>query len=114
MRTFLLAFVLVVALLVNLALAEVRPCGEFQILCDCQLICQHGTQFGPACEQEYFKAEVCAKGSVVVDSWLLNVLATQRNVSDSLAVNYAQQPSTHNSCITKAEGYGVRFFTVFS
>ena len=47
------------------------------------------------------------RGSVVVDKWLLNALAVQRNVSDDVTINYSTFPATHNSAIAKTEGYGV-------
>ncbi|RLN79824.1 hypothetical protein BBJ28_00013961 [Nothophytophthora sp. Chile5] len=53
-------------------------------------------------------SSVCEKGSASVSSWLNQTLAYQRNLAFSGKLCYAQLPSTHNSAITLADGYGNR------
>ncbi|GMF48015.1 unnamed protein product [Phytophthora fragariaefolia] len=53
-------------------------------------------------------SSVCEKGSASVSSWLNQTLAYQRNLAFSGKLCYAQIPSTHNSAITLADGYGNR------
>lgn len=97
----------VLCIVLALSHAVVRPCGEFGIVCDCQWICAHGTVMGDVCESEYFKAEICATGSVVVDPWLANAIQTQINATADQPLNFGVMFSTHNSFISKAFGYGV-------
>lgn len=51
--------------------------------------------------------EVCKEGTVAVDPWLANALATQRQLQLDVPLNYWSLPGTHNSAITKANGYGL-------
>ncbi|OWZ23911.1 hypothetical protein PHMEG_0001136 [Phytophthora megakarya] len=53
-------------------------------------------------------SRVCEKGTAAVSSWLNQTLAYQRNLAFSGKLCYAQIPSTHNSAITLADGYGNR------
>ncbi|KAG7381835.1 hypothetical protein PHYPSEUDO_005618 [Phytophthora pseudosyringae] len=53
-------------------------------------------------------SSVCEKGTASVSSWLNETLAYQRNLAFSGKLCYAQIPSTHNSAITLADGYGNR------
>ncbi|POM65455.1 Hypothetical protein PHPALM_18823 [Phytophthora palmivora] len=53
-------------------------------------------------------SSVCEKGTASVSSWLNQTLAYQRNLAFSGKLCYAQIPSTHNSAITLADGYGNR------
>jgi hypothetical protein len=53
-------------------------------------------------------SSVCEKGTASVSSWLNQTLAYQRNLAFSGKLCYAQLPSTHNSAITLADGYGNR------
>ncbi|KAK1946013.1 hypothetical protein P3T76_003061 [Phytophthora citrophthora] len=53
-------------------------------------------------------SNVCEKGTASVSPWLNQTLAYQRNLAFSGKLCYAQIPSTHNSAITLADGYGNR------
>ncbi|KAJ8566363.1 hypothetical protein ON010_g6761 [Phytophthora cinnamomi] len=53
-------------------------------------------------------SSVCEKGTASVSSWLNQTLAYQRNLAFSGKLCYSQIPSTHNSAITLADGYGNR------
>lgn len=53
-------------------------------------------------------SSVCEKGTAAVSSWLNQTLAYQRDLAFSGKLCYAQVPSTHNSAITLADGYGNR------
>ncbi|KAE8878724.1 hypothetical protein PF005_g13379 [Phytophthora fragariae] len=53
-------------------------------------------------------SSVCEKGTATVSSWLNQTLAYQRSLAFSGKLCYAQIPSTHNSAITLADGYGNR------
>ncbi|KAG3010989.1 hypothetical protein PC121_g4761 [Phytophthora cactorum] len=53
-------------------------------------------------------SSVCEKGTASISSWLNQTLAYQRNLAFSGQLCYAQIPSTHNSAITLADGYGNR------
>ncbi|KAG1697172.1 hypothetical protein DVH05_017557 [Phytophthora capsici] len=53
-------------------------------------------------------SSVCEKGTASISSWLNQTLAYQRNLAFSGKLCYAQIPSTHNSAITLADGYGNR------
>ncbi|KAL3667004.1 hypothetical protein V7S43_007949 [Phytophthora oleae] len=53
-------------------------------------------------------SSVCEKGTASVSSWLNQTLAYQRSLAFSGKLCYAQIPSTHNSAITLADGYGNR------
>ncbi|KAL4105958.1 hypothetical protein PRIC1_004013 [Phytophthora ramorum] len=53
-------------------------------------------------------SSVCEKGTAGVSSWLNQTLAYQRSLAFSGRLCYAQIPSTHNSAITLADGYGNR------
>lgn len=53
-------------------------------------------------------SEVCEKGSASVSTWVAQTLAYQRKLAYQVPICYAQIPSTHNSAITLADGYGNR------
>eukprot|EP00884_Botryococcus_braunii_P017639 jgi/Botrbrau1/4559/Bobra.60_2s0046.1 len=58
------------------------------------------------CDTENHCSSVCARGSVLVDSWLQNALATQWSLARRLPFCLATLFGTHNSAITMADGYG--------
>ncbi|ETL92334.1 hypothetical protein L917_09334 [Phytophthora nicotianae] len=53
-------------------------------------------------------SSVCEKGTASISSWLNLTLSYQRNLAFSGKLCYTQIPSTHNSAITLADGYGNR------
>lgn len=53
-------------------------------------------------------SDVCAKGSVVVPTWVSQALKYQRKLAYAGSLCYAQLPATHNSAINLADGYGNR------
>lgn len=54
-------------------------------------------------------SNVCEKGTASVSStWLNSTLTYQRKLANNKQLCYAQVPSTHNSAITLADGYGNR------
>ncbi|KAF1331312.1 hypothetical protein FI667_g4450, partial [Globisporangium splendens] len=53
-------------------------------------------------------SEVCQKGTASVSTWLNQTLAYQRKLTYKGPICYAQIPSTHNSAITLADGFGNR------
>lgn len=67
------------------------PCTRYQ-LCDFA--------------NDIFCANVCRIGSVSVEPSLVKTFAFQRKLQQNTPLNYVVLPSTHNSAISKAYGYG--------
>jgi hypothetical protein len=72
--------------------ADSTPCTRHQ-LCDFA--------------NDLFCANVCKIGSVQIVPTLANVLSFQQKLQRNLPLNYVVFPSTHNSAIAKAYGYGL-------
>ncbi|TMW64331.1 hypothetical protein Poli38472_012953 [Pythium oligandrum] len=53
-------------------------------------------------------SEICAKGSVKLDSWVQNTLQYQRQLAMRGPICQAQLPATHNTAINLADGFGNR------
>jgi len=57
--------------------------------------------------EPYACRQVCEDGSVKIDPWLAFALKTQREIQYDVPLNRVSMPSTHNSAITMADGYGL-------
>jgi len=66
------------------------------------------------CNGNLMCAEVCERGSVHVDAWSTNALAYQRNLQTNDKLIFFEMPSTHNSAITEADGYGIEKYFISS
>lgn len=64
------------------------------------------------CNGNLMCADVCERGSVDVDSWSLNSLAYQRNLQRYDDMVFFEMPSTHNSAITEADGFGIEKYFI--
>jgi hypothetical protein len=64
------------------------------------------------CNGNLMCADVCEKGTVVVDDWALKSLKYQKNLQYGDKLIYLQLPSTHNSAINEADGYGIEKYFI--
>ena len=64
------------------------------------------------CNGNLMCAEVCQRGTVKVDSWIVDTLNYQRNLQKNDKMIYLEMPSSHNSAITEADGYGIEKYYV--
>lgn len=71
-----------------------------------------------ACERELkcngnlMCANVCKKGTVEVDKWVVNALNYQRQLQRSDSLMFYELPGTHNSAITEADGFGIEKYFI--
>jgi hypothetical protein len=64
------------------------------------------------CNGNLMCADVCERGSVVVDNWILNSLKYQQTLQKTDKLVYFEMPSSHNSAITEADGYGIEKYFI--
>jgi hypothetical protein len=64
------------------------------------------------CNGNLMCAEVCTRGSVQVDDWIVNSLKYQSQLQRNEKLVYFEMPSTHNSAITEADGYGIEKYFI--
>lgn len=64
------------------------------------------------CNGNLMCANVCERGSVQVDPWIISSLAYQRALQHDDRVVYLELPSTHNSAITEADGFGIEKYFI--
>jgi hypothetical protein len=64
------------------------------------------------CNGNMMCAMVCERGSVELDPWIVNSLNYQRQLQADDKLVYLEMPSSHNSGITEAEGYGIEKYFV--
>lgn len=64
------------------------------------------------CNGNLMCASVCKRGTVEVDTWATNSLKYQRNLQTNDKLVYMEMPSTHNSAITEADGYGIEKYFI--
>lgn len=60
------------------------------------------------CDKGHYCSQVCTRGSVVVDPWLHHAVKYQLQLARKEPLCYAQLLGSHNSAITRADGYGNR------
>lgn len=66
------------------------------------------------CNGNLMCADVCERGTVEVDKWAVNALAYQRKLQTDDAFVFYGMPSTHNSAITEADGFGIEKYFISS
>lgn len=66
------------------------------------------------CNGNLMCAEVCERGSVVVDDWATKALTYQHKLQKTDKFLYYEFPSTHNSAISEADGYGIEKYFISS
>jgi hypothetical protein len=64
------------------------------------------------CNGNLMCAYVCEKGSVQVDAWTSQALAYQRQLQADDKFVFMEFPSTHNSAITEADGFGIEKYFI--
>mmetsp|Transcript_3873 Transcript_3873/g.5328 ORF Transcript_3873/g.5328 Transcript_3873/m.5328 type:complete len:453 (+) Transcript_3873:62-1420(+) len=64
------------------------------------------------CNGNLMCALVCEKGTVDVDEWTSNALQYQRGLQFNEELIYSQLPSTHNSAINEADGFGIEKYFI--
>ena len=57
-------------------------------------------------------AFVCERGTVEIDEWAASALQYQHSLQRSDSFVFYEMPSTHNSCITEADGYGIEKYFI--
>lgn len=57
-------------------------------------------------------AYTCARGTVELDDWATSALEYQRNLQRDDAFMFFELPSTHNSFISEADGYGIEKYFI--
>jgi hypothetical protein len=64
------------------------------------------------CNGNLMCAYVCEKGTVQLDSWIVNSLDYQRELQKSDNMMFYEMASTHNSAITEADGFGIEKYFI--
>jgi hypothetical protein len=64
------------------------------------------------CNGNMMCANVCERGTVEVDQWAVNALNYQRRLQLDDKWVYFELPSSHNSGITEADGYGIEKYFI--
>ena len=64
------------------------------------------------CNGNLMCAEVCERGTVKIDPWIQNSLTFQRQLQRNDKLVYFEMPSSHNSGIAEAEGFGIEKYFV--
>jgi hypothetical protein len=64
------------------------------------------------CNGNYMCADVCERGTVKVDSWITSSLSYQRQLQANDKFVFFEMPSTHNSAVTEADGYGIEKYYI--
>jgi hypothetical protein len=64
------------------------------------------------CNGNLMCADVCERGTVEVDKWAVQSLAYQRSLQKEDRFVFYGLPSTHNSAITEADGFGIEKYFI--
>jgi len=94
-----LFFYAVVIILLSLSIAfhtGHRVSCKYQKVCNGNLMC----------------AFVCERGSVNLDSWIIQSLNYQKKLQRFDDMVFLEMPSTHNSAITEADGFGIEKYFI--
>lgn len=66
------------------------------------------------CNGNLMCADVCERGTVQVDPWIISSLNYQKQLQYNDLFVYFEMPSTHNSAVTEADGFGIEKYFVSS
>ncbi len=66
------------------------------------------------CNGNLMCAFVCERGTVQVDQWAVDAINYQRRLQYEDRLVYYEMPSTHNSAMTEADGYGIEKYFISS
>jgi hypothetical protein len=64
------------------------------------------------CNGNLMCAYVCKRGTVEVDAWATAAVSYQRQLQKNDKLVYFELPSTHNSAMTEADGYGIEKYFI--
>jgi hypothetical protein len=97
-----MCFYALVVILLSLSVAIISFHTSHRVSCKYQKVCNGNLMC----------AFVCERGSVNLDSWIIQSLNYQKKLQRFDDMVFLEMPSTHNSAITEADGFGIEKYFI--